>query len=79
MASGSEQLKMSKFDITIELGEVDVKKAIAEYLNRYSEMGLTLTARDIRIEVGENYEDRPGVRPQPVFKKATATVTRGTV
>ena len=66
---------MNKFDMTIELNEDDVRVAIADYLNHNNDMGLVLTSKDVKIDVGIEINDRqPGDRGTARFKKAVATV-----
>lgn len=62
--------------IKIELTEADVRTAIAEYINNRPHWVNDQHVYDdnVKIEVGQTYEDRPGGGSTPQFKKAVITV-----
>ena len=49
----------TKFNMTIELTEADVKQAIAEYVTRHlQEASLEINAKDVNFDISQQYDMR---------------------
>ena len=64
-----------KFDMTVKLSPEQVREAVAKYIQE--EIGeLKVTASDVKLEIGTEYEDRPCGSSYPVFKYAEAKISK---
>lgn len=66
-------MKEKPIYLTIELSEDYVKEAIAEYVNKYflpRNSNDKVSIKNIVLDVGLSYVDRPGNQGVPAFKKA---------
>jgi len=66
---------MAKLDMTVNLTPNDIKEAIRLYVK--NELDVDTSYDDIHIDVGLDYDDRPGGATTPILKGATAKVKRG--
>ena len=63
-----------QFNMTIDLSPTEVKQAIVLYVQKHIADGMSVTEKDVLLEIGTHYEDRPGGSSWPTLKGATVKV-----
>lgn len=70
---------MRSFNMTVDLSPEEIKEAISEFVNQNlgnGENGMYVSATDVSLDVGMEYEDRPGGSSFPKLKGASVKVKK---
>ena len=65
-----------QFNMTIDLSPQEIKEAIAFYVNQNLADGMCADEKDVTINVGIEYEDRPCGTDYPALKGAAVKVKK---